>query len=114
MSQNKQTRPQYALVEFPRSHVECLVMNCKGNRAARRLLSLFRPVPRSGQLEAVESFRPQWLALVKSREADAELLAYRMAKVSNRPLGRICQPSHVTSNLWQYSDYSFSACCKAI
>jgi hypothetical protein len=81
-----------------------------GNRAHRRLLSLFRESPARGQLEAVPSFRPRWLGLIATAPGTAEALAWRLSKLSNRPRDRQCPPSWQTFNNWIYEPGSLSRC----
>lgn len=110
----KTTAPARAQLQFPRGHVEPLIRHANGNRAARRLLSLFRATRNVGQLEAVESFRPQWLGLIQSRPGEAESLAHSLVIVSNRPLGVRCSGRGYTVNSWMYPNYALSQSCKPL
>jgi len=66
----------------------------RGNAAHRRLLTRFHLDTATNRLAAKPDFLAQWRRIVEEQPTAAELLAYRLAKLSNRePVTRRHPPS---------------------
>jgi len=74
-----------------------------GNHAFRRMLSLFREVtPNSFDVRPETGFVTRWKWMLNHSRGTAESIGYRLSKLANRPLDRICPPSWQVCNNWIY------------
>ena len=78
-----------------------LMPSGRGNHAFRRMLARFEPSD-FGRFKPKDAFRSRWQVILKSEADGGENIAYRLAKLANRPLDRQNPPSWRVCNNWNY------------